>query len=135
MREAAPPRPHTSQQPLDLSFAPTAGGGEITQLHPNGQGADIGSDWENLLSEWWIRHRFYPEEAARLDQQGEVTLLVVVAPDGQVKSVKVEQTSGSPWIDLGALQTLHGAKLPPLPKDFTDPELFLEYHLHYYLIR
>ena len=130
----AVPRQRASRPAIDLSFAPSSGGGQITQLHPYGKGEEIGADWANLLSEWWVHHRYYPEEAARLDQQGEVTLSLVVDHDGRVESVNVQKSSGSPWIDMGALQTLKGAHLPPLPKDFHDPKLFLNYHLYYILI-
>lgn len=120
---------------IDLSFSDKAGGGEITQLHPYGDDQDVGSDWDNLLTKWWIEHRYYPEEAVRLDQQGEVVLHLKVAHNGHVESVELQKSSGSPWIDLAALGTLRDANLPPLPKDFTDPDLDLIYHLHYILIQ
>lgn len=136
-RPAATRQPQLRRRPpgtLDLSFSSKAGGGEVTQLHPYGDHQDIGSDWEDLLTKWWIEHRYYPEEAARLGEQGEVTLRVVIAHNGHVESVKLEKSSGSPWIDLAALGTLRDANLPPLPKDFTDPKLVMRYHLHYILV-
>jgi TonB family protein len=132
---APPPRSHASPGTLDLSFAPMMGGGDITQLHPQGKGDDVGEDWFNLVSAWWLRHRFYPSEAGRLEQEGDVALRLVVARDGAVRAVDVEHGSGSPWLDMGALAVFRDAKLPPLPPDVRDPDVTLEFTIHYMIIR
>jgi periplasmic protein TonB len=117
-----------------MSFAPVMGGGDITQLHPNGKGDDVGADWFSEVSAWWLRHRFYPDEAARLDQQGDVTLRLVVGRSGRVESVVVEERSGSPWLDLGALAVFRGADLPPLPPDVRDPNITVNFTIHYIIM-
>ena len=48
------------------------------------------------------REPVYPREAARLGQQGAVTLLVHVAPDGSVAEVEIPQTSGFRMLDEAA---------------------------------
>jgi TonB family protein len=118
-----------------MSFAPTMGGGDITQLHPQGKGDDVGEDWFNEVAAWWLRHRFYPNEAARLAQEGDVVLRLVVGRDGRVESVEVDQKSGSPWLDLGALAVFRAAKLPPLPPDVRDPNVTVNFTIHYMIIR
>jgi periplasmic protein TonB len=132
--EAAPPRPRASPGTLDLSFAPMMGGGDITQLHPQGKGDDVGEDWFNEVAAWWLRHRFYPNEAGRLNQEGDVMLRLVVARDGRVEAVDVEQKSGSQWLDLGALAVFRDAKLPPLPPDVRDPNVTVDFTIHYVII-
>jgi len=111
------------------------GGGDITQLHPEGKGDDVGDDWFSLVAAWWLRHRFYPSEAARLQQEGEVTLRLVVAQSGRVEAVDVDQRSGSPWLDMGALAIFRDAKLPPLPQDVRDPNVTVDFTIHYEIVR
>ena len=48
------------------------------------------------------REPVYPRAAARLGQQGAVTLLVHVAPDGSAEQVEIPQTSGYPMLDEAA---------------------------------
>lgn len=131
---AAPPRRAPSRGTIDLSFAPSLGGGDITQFHPQGKGDDVGSDWLNEVSAWWIRHRFYPDEAARLNQQGEVTLHLRVAQSGKVEAVHVEEGSGSPWLDMAALAVFRDANLPPLPGDMRDPDIDVNFVIHYEIV-
>lgn len=110
------------------------GGGDITQLHPNGKGEDVGADWFNEVAAWWLRHRFYPSEAGRLGQEGDVTLRLVVTQSGHVEAVSVEQKSGSPWLDLGALAVFRNAHLPPLPGDVQDPNITVNFTIHYEIL-
>jgi periplasmic protein TonB len=133
--EATPPQPHASPGTIDMSFAPMMSGGDITQLHPQGKGDDVGEDWFNLVAAWWIRHRFYPNEAARQQQEGDVTLRLVVGRGGRVEAVDIEQRSGSQWLDLGALAVFRDATLPPLPPDVSDPNVTVQFTIHYIIIR
>jgi periplasmic protein TonB len=120
---------------MDLSFSPSLSGGDITQLHAQGKGDKVGADWFNEVSAWWIRHRFYPEEAARLAQQGDVVLQLVVAPSGHVESLVLEQGSGSPWLDMGAEAVFRSANLPPLPGNIQDPNITVDFTIHYQVVR
>jgi len=131
---AAPPRPKPFAGVMDLSYAANVGGGDITQLHPNGKGEDVGADWLNEVSAWWIRHRFYPEEAARLNQEGNVVLQLRVGQNGHVQAVDLEQGSGSPWLDMGALSVFRNANLPPLPGNVHDPNISLRFTIHYEIL-
>jgi len=120
---------------MDLSFSSTLGGGDITQLHPKGKGDTVGADWFNEVSAWWIRHRFYPNEAARMQQEGDVTLRLVVAPSGHVESLELEDGSGSPWLDMGAEAVFRSANLPPLPGNIQDPNITVDFTIHYEIVR
>ena len=46
----------------------------------------------------------YPPESLRRKEQGTVTLLLSITPDGTVSDAKVEQSSGSPRLDNAAIQ-------------------------------
>ena len=132
---AARQSPKPSAGVMDLSYAANVGGGDITQLHPQGKGDDVGADWLNEVSAWWIQHRFYPNEAARLQQQGNVVLDLTVAQNGHVQSVNLEQGSGSPWLDMGAISVFRNANLPPLPHSVRDPDIALQFTIHYEILR
>jgi periplasmic protein TonB len=133
--EAPPARRKPSAGTMDLSFAPVTGGGDITQLHPEGKGDTVGADWFNEVSAWWIRHRFYPDEAARLQQQGDVTLRLRVAQSGHVEMLELDDGSGSPWLDMGAEAVFRNANLPPLPGDVRDPNITVDFTIHYEILR
>ena len=120
---------------MDLSFAPTAGGSDTLQMHAEANGKDLGPDWLNLVAAWWGRHGYYPTQAAMLNQQGNVTVQMTVAHDGEVRSIDVTQASGSPWLDLGALSVFRNATLPPLPADVTSANIDLSFTIHYVIIR
>jgi TonB family protein len=55
----------------------------------------------------------YPASARRRQQEGEVTVYAVIAPSGQVKSVKVAQSSGAPDLDLAAAAAAWSASFEP----------------------
>ena len=118
-----------------MSFAPMMSGGDITQLHPDGKGDDVGADWFNQVAAWWLRHRFYPTEAARLQQEGDVVLHLVVGQNGRVQAIDVQERSGSPWLDMGALAVFRDAMLPPLPPDVRDPNITVNFTIHYVIVR
>jgi periplasmic protein TonB len=64
-----------------------------------------------------------------------VQVRLVVARDGRVKAVDIQEKSGSPWLDLGALAVFRDAKLPPLPPDVRDPDVTVDFTIHYMIIR
>jgi periplasmic protein TonB len=129
------PRTPRSSGAIDMSFRPKMGGGDFTQIHPRGKGDEVGPDWYNLVAAWWARHRFYPNEAARLGQEGDVTVRLVVAHNGHVEQVDVRERSGSPWLDLGALAVFRGASLPALPQDVRDSDITVDFTIHYIIVR
>ena len=97
--------------------------------------ADVGPDWRNALSAWVYDHAYYPREAVRMGMQGSVRLLVTTMPDGQVRSVEMESSSGSPWLDLALEDMFRGAKLPPLPKSAGTEPVPFHFTMHYILTR
>jgi TonB family protein len=99
------------------------------------RGAHVGKDWIELLHEWWEQHGYYPQEAARLGQDGTVALHVRVDRYGRVLLVEMESSSGSTWIDAGAQATFRGANLPPFPPSTPEPVADLDLTISYILIR
>ncbi len=99
------------------------------------RGAQVGKDWIALLHEWWEQHAYYPQEAARLGQDGTVAIHVRVDRYGKVHLVELESSSGSTWIDAGAQATFRGANLPPFPPSTPEPMADLDLTINYILIR
>jgi TonB family protein len=129
-----PPRPQQQAQPLPplqylpgpLSFGPPPRPGGAPrgpgQLDP-GRGPDtdfqtsrnLGDDWRSLFRRWVDDHKHYPRDAVLLGHQGPVTVRMVVALDGSVKSVTMVAPSYSPWLNSNLVHLFQGAKLPALP--------------------
>ncbi len=126
----AAPRPGA----IDLSFAPPGGGSDSLQIHAEANGREVGPDWLNLVAAWWARHGYYPDEAARLGQHGDVTVSMTVAHDGRVEMADVTRASNSPWLNLGALSVFRSANLPPLPADITASNIDLTFTIHYIIV-
>jgi len=99
------------------------------------EGVAVSTDWLNLVSAWWLRHGYYPPEAAANAEDGDVTLHMRVNHDGRVEGVELTGKSGSQWLDLGALSVFRDAHLPPLPDDMPESQIPFEATVHYILIR
>lgn len=137
---ASPPRPsepHQARRPgtVDLSFAPQGGGSNALQIHAEADGKDVGPDWLNQVAAWWARHGYYPDEAARLGQHGDVTISMKVAHSGHVTTLGVTEASNSPWLNLGALSVFRNADLPPLPPDIKSSDIDLTFTIHYIIVQ
>jgi protein TonB len=59
----------------------------------------------------------YPDQARALGQQGTVILLLQVGPDGRVTGLVVEQSSGSPTLDLAARRAALEWRFRPATQD------------------
>ena len=130
-RVARPGQPGT----IDLSFGPIAGGSLSPSASVQMEGVAVSTDWLNLVSAWWLRHRYYPPQAGANFDEGDVTLHMRVDHDGRVEDLELTAKSGSGWLDLGALSVFRGAYLPPLPSDMRDAQIPFEVTVHYIIVR
>ena len=130
-RLARPGQPGT----LDLSFGPIAGGSLSPSSSVKIKGVDVSTDWLNLVTAWWLRHRYYPPQAGANFEEGDVTLDMRVDHDGRVRDLELTGKSGSGWLDLGALSVFRGAFLPPLPPDMPEAQIPFEVTVHYIIVR
>jgi TonB family protein len=138
----AAPRRSGRSGPIDLSFSPgirNSRGAPPRQTSNNSAsirvvGAQLGDDWMAEMQRWWDEHSYFPEEAARLGQDGTVQLHVAMDRYGDVKSVEVESPSGSQWIDAAALAVFRHAHLPPFPQSTRENEADLHLTLQYILV-
>jgi protein TonB len=98
-------------------------------------GAQVGSDWMRDLQQWWIAHRYYPDQASVNGESGTVQIRLKVQRNGQVTGVELLSRSGSQWLDMGAIGTFRGARLPPFPVNTPQNEADVTLTIGYYLIR
>ena len=129
---ASPRAPTRGPTTLDFSLAPREG---ATDNSPFARiaGAHVGPDWRNELAAWVRAHAYYPEQAAMNGEDGDVMVEVTANPDGRVTSVRLQQKSGSKWLDLALQSMFRDARLPPL-HDEVEPITF-SFLMHYILIR
>ena len=129
-RVARPGQPGT----IDLSFGPIAGGSLSPSASVQMEGVAVSTDWLNLVSAWWLRHRYYPPQAAANFEDGDVTMHMRVDQDGRVEALELTGKSGSQWLDLGALSVFRNAHLPPLPSDMNQAQIPFEVTVHYIIV-
>ena len=99
-------------------------------------GAQVGSDWMTMLHAWWNQHGRYPEQAARLGEDGTVRIHVAINRYGRVLSVELIQKSSSQWLDMGATGTFRDrTNLPPFPPSTPEPVVELDLTIMYILYR
>jgi TonB family protein len=99
------------------------------------RGDPVGKDWTEQLEEWWVQHRYYPDQAAARGEDGNVQVHIRLDRYGRVKLVELESSSGSQWLDMGAQATFRGAQLPPLPGGIKEAYKDLDLTIEYILIR
>ena len=96
--------------------------------------ARLGADWEGALMAYWLKHRYYPQQAAEDGEDGQVALELTVNSSGRVESAVIKSRSGSQFIDMAAVGTWRGAQLPPLPPELA-PSYKFTITIDYMLIR
>jgi TonB family protein len=109
----------------------------VGQPRPYGtlRSGQVGADWRNAFSKWVSEHAYYPPQAARDNEDGDVTVHVVATADGRVQSVRLVSRSGSQWLDMALQSMFDGATLPPIPPDVANPTFDFDFTMHYILIR
>ncbi len=137
-----PPPPRRGGS-VDLTLGPAAlnskgaipRGSHDSDFSMRAEGAQVGEDWMEGLHQWWLRHRYFPQQALVNGEDGIVGIHLVVNRYGKVLSVDVQSPSGSQWIDMGALATFRGANLPPFPQSTPEDRTDLYLTIHYILVR
>lgn len=110
-------------------------GGGLMQPFRQTAGAPVGDAWLERFREWVETHKYYPEQAAQLGQEGMVGVEIHIAPDGRVTDLELRQRSGSPWLDLGLQAIFRDAQVPPLPPSSGNSGATFRVTMTYQLIR
>ena len=132
---APAPRGSVASRAIDFSLGAPKPGPNRSEAFFDIRAANIGADWAQGLAAYWLRHRYYPSQAAEAGEDGTVKIQIVVNRLGRVQSVEVLTRSGSPWLDMAAVGTWRNAQLAPLPAENSDPTITIPLTINYLLIR
>jgi TonB family protein len=121
-RSARPTRGLHNSHSYDLSMGPVIEGGELKDAVPHIASPGADGDYMQLLSDYVETHKYYPEQAGRNGEQGTATIKAVIARDGTVKDVHLEQSSESRMLDVALLSMFRAKHLPPFPDDMREKE-------------
>jgi periplasmic protein TonB len=148
----APVRPRVPANPLSAYGIPLTGAwhldhnggggaaearrGAFNLASPNAnlQSKDAPGDWLNELGEWIQSHGYYPREAAENGQQGEVTVAIVVDRYGHVRSVRLERSARSPFLDMALQGMFRGQTVPPFPGGEGPDQTTVHVTINYVLV-
>ncbi len=120
---------------LDLSLGTARIGPNRQEAFFDARAANVSADWAQGLRTWWLRHRFYPPEAARAGEDGSVDLELTVNRQGRVELVQIKSHSGSSFIDMAAVGTWRNAQLAPLPAEVQGERITIPITVNYILYR
>lgn len=118
MPQPAPP-PLELNEPPPRESAPSTAPPVKKPPPPTVDRKPTAKTWTRAIGEQFARQQqqglFYPEEAIRQGLQGDVLVLLILDPDGQVSAARVEESSGHPLLDAAALSAVR--RLHSLPAD------------------
>jgi TonB family protein len=102
---------------LNLDLAQAQQPGSQSDLSVRG---DVGANWMAELEQWVDQHKYYPEMAGELNQQGTVVIRFTVDRAGHVSRLTMVSPTGYALLDQAWLGLFRGADLPPRPHDGTS---------------
>ena len=100
---------------LDLSAGPVVRGGRLLDSVAHVVGPGGTADYLALLSEFIETHKYYPEGAARNNEEGSATVRITILRDGTVRALTLESSSGSSLLDSAWMAVFRDNRLPPSP--------------------
>jgi TonB family protein len=96
---------------------------------------DVGSNWIAELEQWVDEHKYYPEMAGDLNQQGTVVIRFAVDRAGHVSHLQMVTPTGYALLDQAWLGLFRDADLPPRPHDGTSDIATITASMHFEIIR
>lgn len=113
------PESVNTEQKADQVTAPSTG--MLSEHMVNAQ-----RQWQQQLHTHLARHKQYPRQARRRNQQGQSSVQLTMTRDGQVLAVKLVNGSGYSSLDNESVDLIHRAEpLPSLPKEIEAQQLTL----------
>ena len=119
---------------LDLSPGAPRAGPSRADAFFDARAQKLGADWMQGVQAYWLRHRYYPRQAGEAGEDGTVDVEITVDRTGRVTAADLVSRSGSRWLDMAAIGTFRGARLPPLPAE-VDAPYKVTLNIHYLLLR
>jgi TonB family protein len=95
---------------------------------------DVGTNWIAELEQWMDEHKYYPEMAGDLNQQGTVVIRFSVDRAGHVSHLEMVSPTGYALLDQAWLGLFRDADLPPRPHDGTSDTATITASMHFEII-
>ncbi len=96
---------------------------------------DVGTNWIAELEQWVNEHKYYPEMAGDLNQQGTVVIRFSVDRAGHVSGLEMVSPTGYALLDQAWLGLFRDADLPPFPPDAKSNTARITASMHFEIIR
>jgi protein TonB len=96
---------------------------------------NVGANWIAELEEWVNEHKYYPEMAGELNQQGTVVIRFTVDRSGHVSALEMVTPTGYALLDQAWLGLFRDADLPPFPPDAKSDTARITASMHFEIIR
>ncbi|MEL7414539.1 MAG: TonB family protein [Pseudomonadota bacterium] len=95
---------------------------------------DVSEAYLEELAELIREHKIYPDESRARGEQGEVTIEIVLGPDGSLIERFVARSSGFDALDAASLAAVAAAEpFPPLPEEVAQETVTYSVPLNYFL--
>ena len=117
---------------MNLTLPQAAQPGSQSDLTVQG---DVGTNWMAELELWVNDHKYYPEMAGELNQQGTVVVRFSVDRTGHVSQLQMVSPTGYALLDQAWLGLFRDADLPPFPHDATSDTARITASMHFEIIR
>ncbi len=95
---------------------------------------DVGSNWIGELEQWVDEHKYYPEMAGEMNQQGTVVIRFSVDRAGHVSHLEMVSPTGYALLDQAWLGLFRRADLPPRPHDGKSDIATVTASMHFEII-
>ena len=119
--------------PAGPETGPTSTGPGLASRTVGASQPEVSSGWRNALAGWLQAHKSYPDEARRRGDEGTVLVRFVVGRDGQVLTVTLARSSGSPILDEAAKAIFYNARVPAFTADMIQNQAIVTVPIHYRL--
>ena len=128
---AAPPVLNPGHRGLDLQPANENAKEQADLVEIQGH---VGAGWDSALKRWAREHGYYPDAAARLGQQGDVTVDLTIDRFGRVVADHLVKGSESAFLNMAWFGLWRDAKVPPFPPGTKDDTVKIRFTARYMLI-
>jgi protein TonB len=81
--------------------------------------------WQRQMVVQLTQLQRYPPAAMRKGTEGTAQVRFRVDRSGRILSAELAHSSGSPDLDIAAVESVRGARLPPMPATMTGPMDFV----------
>jgi TonB family protein len=117
---------------LNLDLPETEQPGNDSDLSVRG---DVGANWIAELEQWVDAHKYYPEMAGELNQQGTVIIRFTVDRAGHVSHLAMVSPTGYALLNEAWLGLFRDADLPPFPPDAKSDTATITASMRFEIIR